>query len=310
MARYSNRSAATEQSRGDTVTRAAVWALRQVGSHVSPRRLNRMGAALGSVARSWVASRRRIVDANLRLCFPEMSASDRAKLQQRHFRELGKMGAEATSAWFAHDNDIDALDVRFEGLERLREIQSREQGILLISGHFTTMEMCARLLSKQIRFGALYRPHEQPAMEDSVVKARTKYINPLLQKSAVRAAIRLLRGSGVLWFAPDQHYKGVNSVIAPFMNVPAKTITTPAELARLTGAAVIGLVQHRDQRGRYHLKLTNPLPNFPTDDSVENAMRINALVEENVRLAPHQYLWTHRRFKPVSDDAPDPYLSD
>ena len=36
---------------------------------------------------------------------------------------------------------------------------------------------------------------------------------------------------------------------------------------------------------------------YPGDDSMENATRINQVFEDHVRAAPEQYLWTHRRFK-------------
>ncbi|MGH8378941.1 MAG: hypothetical protein ACRER7_08285 [Gammaproteobacteria bacterium] len=44
------------------------------------------------------------------------------------------------------------------------------------------------------------------------------------------------------------------------------------------------------------------LENFPTDDPVADTLRINKLLEENIRRAPEQYLWSHDRFKVVPRD--------
>lgn len=264
---------------------------------MSPRRLRRIGARLGRLTYSIGARRRRVVLANLAACFSDRAEGERQRLARAHFAELGAMAAEVTSAWFAHDADVKTLAWSLQGLEHVEAQQQRGRGVLLISGHFTTMELSARLLATRLRFGALYRRHQRPAMERVVVSARERYIDPLLPKEKVRAALRLLRGGGVLWFAPDQHYKGVDAVTAPFLGVPARTITTPATLARLTDAAVIGLHQRRDERGLYHVRLSPPLDGFPSDDAVTDATRINELVAANVRAAPTQYLWTHRRFK-------------
>jgi KDO2-lipid IV(A) lauroyltransferase len=40
-----------------------------------------------------------------------------------------------------------------------------------------------------------------------------------------------------------------------------------------------------------------PLENFPDNDEVFNAERINRVIEEMISQQPDQYLWAHRRFK-------------
>ena len=38
-----------------------------------------------------------------------------------------------------------------------------------------------------------------------------------------------------------------------------------------------------------------------------DAVRINRLIEENIRLAPEQYFWIHKRFKARGEGYPDVY---
>jgi KDO2-lipid IV(A) lauroyltransferase len=40
-----------------------------------------------------------------------------------------------------------------------------------------------------------------------------------------------------------------------------------------------------------------PLSDLPTGDDVADATLINQSIEQQVRNAPEQYLWLHRRFK-------------
>ena len=57
----------------------------------------------------------------------------------------------------------------------------------------------------------------------------------------------------------------------------------------------------------YLIKLLPPLRDFPSGDDVEDATRINETIEQQVREAPEQYLWMHRRFKPRPPGEDDIY---
>ena len=69
-------------------------------------------------------------------------------------------------------------------------------------------------------------------------------------------------------------------------------------VARISGAPVIPLFPERlpDDRG-YRITLQPALEGFPSGDAGQDAARINALFESQVRRIPEQYLWVHRRFK-------------
>ena len=47
----------------------------------------------------------------------------------------------------------------------------------------------------------------------------------------------------------------------------------------------------------YVVRLYPPWTDFPGDDPIADARRMNAFIEERVLEAPAQYLWTHKRFK-------------
>ena len=46
---------------------------------------------------------------------------------------------------------------------------------------------------------------------------------------------------------------------------------------------------------------------FPSDDVVADTARYVAVLEEQVRACPEQYLWIHRKFKSLPDGYPDYY---
>ncbi|WP_440272188.1 LpxL/LpxP family acyltransferase, partial [Escherichia coli] len=50
-----------------------------------------------------------------------------------------------------------------------------------------------------------------------------------------------------------------------------------------------------------------PLTDFPLDDETRAAAKMNRVVEEQVLLAPDQYMWLHRRFKTRPPGEPSLY---
>ncbi len=47
----------------------------------------------------------------------------------------------------------------------------------------------------------------------------------------------------------------------------------------------------------YRLRVFKPWDNYPTGDDTADARRMNAFLEEQIRLMPEQYYWVHKRFK-------------
>jgi KDO2-lipid IV(A) lauroyltransferase len=55
------------------------------------------------------------------------------------------------------------------------------------------------------------------------------------------------------------------------------------------------------------LIFSEALQDYPTGDEQQDVLRINALIEAAIRIAPDQYIWLHRRFKTRPEGMPDPY---
>lgn len=259
----------------------------------------RIGRALGWML-AWLAGpRRRVAKRNIALCFPQMSAAQQAELLRESFADLGIGLFEFSRAWFG-DVDALAVDVQIEGLQHLQALQAAKRGVLLVSGHFTTLEVCGRLLTRHVPVAGMYRAHAEPAFEAAVLAGRLKYACAMFKREELRGAIRHLKQGGVLWYAPDQDMRGKEAVFVPFFDIPASTITATHQLARLSGAAVVPFF-HRREGGRYVLRIGAPLENFPSTDVVADTAAVSREIETMVREAPSQYLWIHKRFKTRPD---------
>ncbi|MBD8526241.1 LpxL/LpxP family Kdo(2)-lipid IV(A) lauroyl/palmitoleoyl acyltransferase [Pseudomarimonas arenosa] len=255
----------------------------------------RLGRVLGFLLAGLLPSRRRAAQRNIELCFPDLSAAERKRRVRDSFAALGVGVFEFLRAWWG---DIDRLRAvtRIEGLPVLQALIAEKRGILLISGHFLTLELCGRLLCDHAPLAGMYRAHDQRWMEFEVLRGRLRYAAAMFTRDELRGAIRHLKHGGILWYAPDQDMRGKDTVFAPFFGIPAASITATHQLARLTGAAVVPFF-HRREGDRYVLRVEPPLPDFPSDDATADTARVNACIEAMVREAPEQYLWVHKRFK-------------
>ncbi|WP_026289851.1 LpxL/LpxP family Kdo(2)-lipid IV(A) lauroyl/palmitoleoyl acyltransferase [Thioalkalivibrio sulfidiphilus] len=281
-----------------------LWA----ASHMPWRWQIRLGEALGSLAWHLARSRRHVAQVNVDLCFPSLEPAARRELVREHFRAMGAALFETPFGWWADDRRLQPL-AHIEGLEHLKTALEGGKGVLLLSAHFTTLEIAGRLLVPHQPFAAMYRPHENPVIEYCFRRNREHHCQRAIRRDKAKDVIRALRDNLVVWYAPDQAYKAKNSTIVPFFGVPAATNNATARLAKISGAPVVPFFGYRLPGSQgYRLVIGAPLEHFPIDDAESDAQRINEVVEKAVMEAPAQYFWTHRRFKYKRNwGIPDPY---
>ncbi len=86
--------------------------------------------------------------------------------------------------------------------------------------------------------------------------------------------------------------------------MPAATVTAHRRLLKIAKAAAVPLYfyRHGDIRNpKYHVLIEPAIDHFPSEDEVDDATRVNKIIENQLRIAPTQYMWFHRRFKTRPD---------
>lgn len=266
-----------------------------------PWRLQRvLGHWLGGLLHTVLRDRRHVAERNIALCFPELDPVQQAALVRKSFSELGIGLFEFARAWWGSVQPM-RRGLRVEGLEHLAAAREGGRGVIVISGHFTTLEIAARLMCDHAPLAGMYRPHDQGAMEWAVKHGRLRYATDMFTREELRPALKHLKHGGLLWFAPDQDTRRGESVFVPFFGRPAYSLTSTHQLARLSGAAVIAFAHERRADGGYTLRLSPAFADFPGKDATADTARVMAAIEAMVREVPAQYLWIHRRFKRQPD---------
>lgn len=268
-----------------------------------------VGSALGRVAYGLGGKRRTIVRRNIELCFPELTPDEREDLVRRHFAALGMSMIEMGLGRWASDEHLMSLS-EVEGAEHILEAVNDGKGVILLSAHFTTLEISGRALSLSIPpFDAVYRRSRSDFTTEVLRSGRERSAAGTIEKRDIKKMVRRLREGGIVWYAPDQSYNRKGAEVVPFFGIPTMHTTATSTLARLGKAVTIPYFPRRLPNGRYHYTVDAPLENFPGDDPVADTRRYVEILEEQIRQCPEQYFWVHRKFKNLPDGYPD-YYSD
>lgn len=271
---------------------------------VLPFRLQMLvGRQLGNLAYYLVPSRRHVAAVNLQLCFPEKTPAERAALVRAHFHAVGMGAMETLICWWGSARKVERLS-DLDGLRNLEQAAGSGQGILLLSAHFTSLELGVRMAQIHLqRLGvtttAMYKPPHDAVIDHVMRNRRERHIGEAsIRHDEVKALVRALRSGRAVWYAADQRAREDTGVMVPFFGHPARTNSATARLAQMGKARVVPFftLRRADYCG-YKLVVLPALDNFPSGDDVADAGRINALIEGVVRTAPEQYFWLHKRFQ-------------
>ena len=256
-----------------------------------------IGAGLGLLVYRLVPSRRRVARINIRQAYPDYSDEQIRALNIASFKSLGISVFETALAWWA-DRDYMRSICEVEGRQHLDDALARGKGVVLLTGHFTTLEIGAMLVGLYTQLNGVYKKAHNPMFNAFMAHYRSTYGEELIENKNVRALIRGLRKGRATWFAPDQDFSEQDIVFTPFLGGIASTLTATARMAEMTGAKVVPFYPLRLDRGQgYKLVILPAIEDFPSDDIEKDSARINKAIEDMVYANPEQYGWVHKRFK-------------
>jgi Kdo2-lipid IVA lauroyltransferase/acyltransferase len=269
----------------------------RLGAALPLRVMQAFGGALGLLAWRLMSSRRRIARINIRQAYSDYSEAEIRVLNRESFRHLGISVFETGLAWWGNRDYLKSI-CEVEGREHLDAALAKGKGVILLSGHFATLEIGALLAGFLVPINGVYKKAHNPMFNAFMAHYRSGYGEELIENKNVRALVRGLRKGRVTWFAPDQDFAEQDIVFTPFLGGIASTLTGTARLADMTGAPVVPFYPLRLPKGRgYRLVILRALENFPSGDIEQDSARINKAIEDMVYANPEQYGWVHKRFK-------------
>ncbi|MGZ6276008.1 MAG: lysophospholipid acyltransferase family protein [Syntrophales bacterium] len=239
---------------------------------------------------------------NLRNAFPEKSLEEVEAIAKSVYRHLALVMAELFEMpYITRETLHEWADV--EGLEHLEKAFAQGKGVLSVVAHFGNWELMTVAVPLAARpMKIVYRPLDNPVMDNLLGWVRTKHGNSLIPKGgAGKRIIHLLRENNVIGILSDQNVAADEGVFVNFFGRLACTGVGTAVLALQSGAPVLPAFMPRMPDGRYKLLILPPVEIARTDDYesdlVVNTQRFTKVVEDVVRQYPDQWFWIHQRWK-------------
>nr|WP_245216699.1 kdo(2)-lipid IV(A) palmitoleoyltransferase [Proteus mirabilis] len=177
-----------------------------------------LGKHLGLLSRFFIKRRVSIIKKNLELCFPNKSKKDIDKLVMENLSALGIALFETGMAWFWSDNRLKNI-YQVDGITNFTEANRKHTGILLIGIHSMSLELGGRIMGLCFPVNAMYRPHNNKAMEFIQTRARCRSNKGMIDRRNLKFMVTELKKGKAIWFAPDQDFGLKGTTFSPFFSV-------------------------------------------------------------------------------------------
>lgn len=269
----------------------------------------RLGRALGGALFWLVPNRRRVAQRNLELCFPHWSAARRQTVLRDHFGWLGRSVLERGLLWHAPVARLLEL-IHVEGDVTLAE--RSERPVMWLVPHFMALDVAgaATQIFQRQQVASIYQAQRNPVLDAAIRQGRLRFNQGQVFPRSDKALplVRAVRRGWAFFNLPDMDFGKQDAAFVPFFGVPAATLLAPSKMARSLGMVVQPVVAEMLPGGQgYRVRFLEPWADFPTDDPVADATRMNQWIEAEISRNPAQYLWVHRRFKTRPEGEPSVY---
>lgn len=265
-----------------------------------------MGAALGRVLFVLVGSRRRVVQANLSLCFPERSEAERRQLAKQAFVCFAQAFLDRAWLWHAPRQSV-RRRVRLTGA--VHELAGSGSTVIFLP-HFVGLDAAwaGVALTVPRLSTTIYTDQSNQLADQWILRGRQRFGHLRLfgRIDGVKPIVAALRQGQPLYLLPDMDFGRKDSVFVPFYGIATATVPSLSRFARLSGAKVVPLLPRLTATG-YEVQVLPAWDDFPGDDLVADTALMNVRLQGYIATMPAQYYWVHKRFKTRPEGEPSLY---
>ena len=268
--------------------------------------LRALGAGLGVLLWAVIPSRRRVVQTNLRVCFPHLSIAERDALTRQTFAYFAQAWLDRSWLWHRSAACIQSRVQLSGAVAALSEATPT----VLFAPHFMGLDVGWTALTMQLplHFTTIFTPQSNAAVDAWVAKGRERFgqVRLFRREDGVKPIIAALRQHELLYLLPDMNFGANESIFVPFYGESAATVPSLSRFAKLGRARVVPVITRMTDAG-YEVVVHPAWNDFPTDDAQADTATMNQRLEVLINTMPAQYFWVHKRFKTRPADAAELY---
>jgi KDO2-lipid IV(A) lauroyltransferase len=268
--------------------------------------LRALGWLLGALLYFLVGSRRRVVDTNLRLCFPAWSKQERRWQTFACFVYFAQ--AWLDRGWLWHGRPEMVLK-RLRICGALGELAGATPTVIF-APHFVGLDAGWTALTQQLArgFTTIYTRQANPLSDAWIRQGRQRFgpCHLVAQLDGARPVIARLKAGEPLYLLPDMNFDPKDSLFVPFFGNTAATVPSLSRFARLARAKIVPVLTRMTRQG-YEVEVMPAWTDVPSGDLWADTVLMNQRLEAYIQTMPAQYYWVHKRFKDQPEGVAPPY---
>lgn len=247
-----------------------------------------------------VGYRKKVVYNNLKNSFPEKDEKELKFLQKQFYKHLCDLMIESIKGFTISTKQIMSR-VNFKNNEVIDKYFDQGKSIIIITGHYNNWEMVGTSSGTGIRHQGLgiYKPLSSKFFDAKMRTSRERHGVLMVPMKETIDSINKDHGRPhALMFAADQTPSNVSRCYwMNFLNQETPVFFGPEKIAKDYDMPVIYSSMYKTKRGHYevvHRLLTETPKEMEYGEITKAHVRT---LEEDIKLAPQFWLWSHKRWK-------------
>ncbi|HEU4590620.1 MAG TPA: lysophospholipid acyltransferase family protein [Steroidobacteraceae bacterium] len=251
---------------------------------------------------SWrvIPYRRHVVVANLKASFPEWDDATRERVIREYYRGFADMLVEILHSARMTRPEIERR-VLLKNPQLIRDEVARGKPVLVVAAHQCNWEWMLLAFSAQlgIPVDAAYKPLVDNWAEREMLKLRSRFGARLIPAQQLLGDIIQQRNAPrvIAMVADQEPVSSERKQWVRFLNRDTAFFLGAEEIARTTRYAAFFVKLRRLARGRYEAEFVPLAAAGEQLAAGEFTARYARMVEEQIRAAPADWPWSHKRWK-------------
>lgn len=249
-----------------------------------------------------VRYRRKVIDENLRLSFPEKSEEELAQIRRQYYWHLSQIAVEMLKMLTLCRHNVKKR-YRCTNPDIVNRFFDEGRSVILMSSHYNNWEWMVLSLEMQFKHHGIGigKPNSDKKFEELINRARTRYGTEVIFADTVKQQFEHYESNHIpccYMMLSDQSPSNPNKCfITEFLHQRSGMLFGAEYYAKKYDIPVIYYQVVKDKIGYYHLEFELITAHPTQTDHGYITTRYVQLLEQSIQQNPAYWLWSHRRWK-------------
>jgi KDO2-lipid IV(A) lauroyltransferase len=247
--------------------------------------------------------RKKVVIQNLKKAFPEKRANEISLLAQKYYWHLSEIIIDSVGLITARKSTITRIAYfEDEAKQIIQKYLSSQKTFIVATAHYGNWEILAAVAHYQFPgyLVAGYRPMTNVVINALAYSFRKRFSHRLIPANKMLRQIVKIEKEGIpkaIALIADQWPPPKTATKVSFLGVETPFYNGIEKIARKYNFPVVFMSARKQPNGQYSIFVTEITSNPATMLETDITRKYAALLENEIKMNPVFWLWSHRRWK-------------